>query len=297
MLSLPIRNLFIEGPDCSGKTTLVRSIHQESNYRWHVFDRSQISRHIFSKLYERKNNLFDLHLELANLNNVYIILLPELSVIEKRFADRGDEIHDLNSIKEVYHAYQGSIKSFENFPNVHVISEEDPDIKDIVQNLCDYEKISWDEIAQDVEKFVDNTPRRESYPFEFTVYDTGEFQAVDEEILNYAPEQEYYRKIRSDFIDKIENELSGNNKYKHAEGDHSRRFVYSDEECISFLQVANRHHAMDFHCVLRSSNVRDLLAYDLKFLYFLARHCYQLVAHKGVRVRFRVKLNSAHILE
>ena len=104
MLYLPINTVFIEGPDCSGKTTLINDLHKMSNYRWHLFDRSQMSRKIFSDLYERNtffiNDSFEK--EINNLNNMYVILLPDFEEIRKRFYKRGDEIHDIDSLKAVY---------------------------------------------------------------------------------------------------------------------------------------------------------------------------------------------------
>ena len=79
MLTFPTQNLFIEGPDCSGKTTLVKAIHKRTGYRWHIHDRSQISRSIFANMYHRniQNIKSDLDLEISNLNNRFVFLLPD----------------------------------------------------------------------------------------------------------------------------------------------------------------------------------------------------------------------------
>ena len=85
MLMFPTQNLFIEGPDCSGKTTLVKNIHEFTGYKWHIHDRSQISRKIFCEMYSRTlDNLEDdFHNEIFNLNNRFICLLPDFEVIKK----------------------------------------------------------------------------------------------------------------------------------------------------------------------------------------------------------------------
>ena len=297
MLELPIRNLILEGPDCSGKTTLIRGIHNTSKYRWHIIDRSQISRYIFSNLYHRDIDLFDLHLELSNLNNVFVILLPNKEIIKNRFEVRGDDIHNIHSLMEVYDVYEKNSLWLKRFPNVHLIEEENPDPQDIVQLLRDSEQVVWEDISHKIDQFVDNTPTKEAYPFVFTVYDDGKFQQLDKEILNHSPEKKYYQNIFSSLVNKITNEMAGNNVYNRVENEFSRRFVYADSDCISFIQVANRDGVMDFHCVLRSSNIREILPYDLKFLYFLAHECYHLIGNNSRRVRFRFDLNSAHILD
>ena len=91
MLYFPINTVFIEGPDCAGKTTLINNLHKMTDYRWHLFDRSHLSRKLFSELYGR-NTLFindAFEKEVNNLNNMYVMLLPTFDEIEKRF---GKEI-------------------------------------------------------------------------------------------------------------------------------------------------------------------------------------------------------------
>jgi hypothetical protein len=95
MLTFPTQNLFIEGSDCAGKTTLIRKIHDITGYRRHIHDRSQISRKIFADLYQRNlDNLeSDFHLEISNLNNRFVFLYPDFETVKDRFLKRGDEIH------------------------------------------------------------------------------------------------------------------------------------------------------------------------------------------------------------
>ena len=54
MITFPTENLFIEGPDLSGKTTLIKNIHNKTDYRWHITDRSKISRMIFAEMFNRE---------------------------------------------------------------------------------------------------------------------------------------------------------------------------------------------------------------------------------------------------
>ena len=121
MLIFPTQNLFIEGPDCSGKTTLVKNLHEKTGYRWHIHDRSQISRKIFSDMHKREIQFIesDLHSELSNLNNRFIFMIPEFSVIRERFLKRGDELYSsLESMKEVYDIFVNSYDHYSGYPNV-----------------------------------------------------------------------------------------------------------------------------------------------------------------------------------
>ena len=75
--STPIDYIFIEGPDCSGKTTLYEMIHKETGYKWNIQDRSSLSMLVYAKLYKRDTfiEVERLHKELNDLNNKIVILL------------------------------------------------------------------------------------------------------------------------------------------------------------------------------------------------------------------------------
>jgi len=298
MITLPTKTLFVEGPDCSGKTTLIQKIHHSTGYRWHIFDRSQISRSIFSKLYGRDidNMDFSLHEEISNLNNRFIILIPPFDVIEERFNRRGDEIHeDITSMKNVYDAFNRESHFLNTLPNIE-ICKSDVDVELLVLDLKLSERCSLNGISGMVAEFVDACPNKESYPLSFTLYDDGEFKDADASVLDFEPEREYYNMIRTSLLRKIDRELDGDNEYGRVEDLKSRRFVYSDSSCISFIQVAIRDDVMDFHCVIRSSDVERIFPHDLKFLYFLSSECFKKLGG-AKRVRMRFNLNSAHIIK
>ena len=297
MITFPIKNLFIEGPDCSGKTTLIRNIHNQTRYGWHIFDRSQISRSIFCKLYGREidNINLDLHDETSNLNNRFIILLPTFDVIAERFRIRGDDFHkDLESMKSVYDSFYNQREDLNKFPNIRMYSAN-VIVNDLVLSLQESESCSLDEISEMIKDFVSVCPNRESYPLSFTIYDDGKFEEASSSILSYEKEEEYYDMIRSSLLGKIDMELRGNNEYCRIEGLDSRRFVFTDSSCISFIQVAIRGEIMDFHCVIRSTDVKNIFPYDLKFLYFLSSECFKKLGG-AKRARLRFSLNSAHII-
>ena len=114
--------------------------------------------------------------------------------------------------------------------------------------------------------------------------------------LWHKSESDYYNEIFSKLHTKISDELRGENEYKRVEDFRSRRFVYTDDTCISFIQIAIRDRVMDFHVVIRSTNVKDIFPYDIKFLYYLASTCYNRFADSCDKVRMRFNLNSAHII-
>lgn len=300
MLTFPITNLFIEGPDCSGKTTLVSDIHKKSGYRWHIHDRSQISRRAFAMFYNRdiKNLDEDFHFEISNLNNRFIFLLPDFKEIKKRFEKRGDEIHTtIESMRAVYAAFCNAHSEILGYPNVlSCYSNRIEDAADkLIVSLDLSERAMLKEVSDQVFSFVQFNGG-ESYPLQFTLYDSGNFEESTRESMDYEPEREYYEKIYKGLHEKISRELDGQNEYNRREDSTSRRFVYTDDSCISFIHLAIRKRVMDFHVVIRSSDTKLTFEHDLKFLYYLASTCYDLFNDECDRVRLRFNLNSAHIV-
>ena len=301
MIYFPTNTLFIEGPDCSGKTTLIGEIHEQTDYKWHIFDRSQISRNIFCNLYKRENNNIstNLHDELSSLNNRYVILIPPWDVIKRRYEKRGDELHDLSSLRSVHDAFKKRSYDLDRYPNIFVIRDEyeQAQLAENVSCLVDsVERSTLKEISDQVFNLV-SASGGESYPLQFTLYDDGKFEMASSLSMSYHKEKNYYHNIFEKFHLKIKDELSGLNEYGRIETHVSRRFVYADDSCISFIQAAVRNNTLDFHVVIRSSDVLNIFEHDLKFLYFLASTCYDKFKDKCRDVRMRFDLNSAHILE
>jgi len=301
MLIYPTQTLFVEGPDCSGKTTLIGQIHDVSDYRWHLMDRSQLSRDVFGGLYKRSLAFVDadLHNEVHNLNNRYVLLDLPWSVIERRFLSRGDPLHDHASIKKVHDIFTARFNSMKSLPNIIHVNREVgvEDLAESIVALLDVkERAMLKEVASEVIQSVSESPTNEIFPLCFTLYDTGKFEEADSGILDYEPETEYYKEIYQSVLEKIDNELAGNNVYNRKEDLSSRRFVFTGDSCISFIQVSQRNATMDFHVVIRSCNVKTLFEHDLRFLYFLASECWRKIGKGCSQARLRFNLNSAHII-
>ena len=99
-----IHTVCIEGPDLSGKTRLYSSIHKESNYRWNIQDRAEVSMLCFANFYNRsdQDKWEALLLEkLKDVNHRYILLLPDMELLKERYLSRGDEIHTFESNKSI----------------------------------------------------------------------------------------------------------------------------------------------------------------------------------------------------
>jgi thymidylate kinase len=296
----PINQVILEGPDLAGKTSFYNRIHKASGYKWNIQDRSALSMLVYAKLYNRDTfiEVERLNKELKDLNNRYVMLLPPWDEVARRFIERGDEIQNLSSLKKLYDLFTESSDELEKYPNVIVIRSIDTlsYVDQVIKDLVGSEMTTVKHLASYVNQFAAVTDDLEASHINMTFYDDGKFQFLNKAVLDYKPEKEYYASIMSKLFSKIADELTGKNKYNKEEGVNSRRFVYAEDSCISFAQFTVRNSILDCHFVLRSSNTKDTLNYDIQFLYYLCSKVYEMLELKDENCRIRINFNSAHII-
>lgn len=302
MITFPINKIILEGCDLSGKTTLYNEIHKTSQFKWNIDDRSGISMCVYSKLYGR-NDFYhrqNLHLEMSNLNNHFVLLYPEIHTIQERFLSRGDEAQDIASLNDLHILFGKEFKKYCMLPNFHTFQtgESSEQAREITRRLRSLEQITPENIGNYVKEFVKFQPRKESTTTTFHFYDDGNFKLAREDILSTPGEEEYYRSIRKKFLSKIKNEIKGNNQYNRKETPASRRFVFAGEECISFIQAVFRDDLLDIHTVFRSSDTENKTPTDIQLIHLLGKDVYNILGLKPGqhKVRFRFNINSAHVL-
>ena len=302
MIRFPTNYLLLEGPDLAGKTTFYQALHDASKYTWNIHDRSCLSMIVHANQYDRPDFVHreNFKRELLNLNNRFVILLPSLDETILRYQKRGDEIQTLENIKRLHESFSTHAEALSKFPNVHVVRSTDlyHSVDKVRKSIMNVENASLDGVSQHILEFVKNTKESEATPLSFTLFDDGRFLETDASIMNHKPEKDYYDKILNDMLLKIDSELKGKNEYNRIESVNSRRFIYTDDTCISLIHASYRNTLLDVHFVLRSSEVKTTFCYDLKFLYYLTERVYNLLKLKIGRdqVRMRFDLNSAHIL-
>ena len=300
--STPIDYIFIEGPDCSGKTTLYEMIHKETGYKWNIQDRSALSMLIHAKYYGRDtfNHIEQLKRELHNLNNQLIICLPEWKVIVDRFQKRGDPIQNIHSLQKIYNLFQEAADEFGNYPNVTVIGKvvDQQLVKGLVNRYHEIENDSMCNLSNAATQMAALKSGNEVLGLNFVHYDTGDFSDVNKSMLSYHKEKEYYQKIEYAVFDKIKAEMRGENEYERQEGLDSRRYIYTDNSCISLAHFLVRDGHMDAKFFLRSSNVKDTLTYDLNFIKHLTAEVFRYFKcdRQGNYCKIEVKINSGHVI-
>ena len=298
MIRFDLRNVTIEGPDCAGKTTMYREIHRQTSFKWNIQDRSSLSMLCYARLYERDISSWRkiLHEELHGLNNAIIIMLPSLDTIIQRFNDRGDDIQDKESLEKLYLIFSEEADLIRSFPNV-IIANENTKPEQIIKWLWAREHVSYDDIATDVDRFVRGTSTLEANQIVIKWTDSH-FDTILQESLVYDSEVNYYNETRNKFINKIYDELKGNNEYSRKESLTSRRFIMTQDSCISYFHSQFRNNRVLITAVLRSSNVETIFYKDIHFIADLARYFkIYFCLSEAIEVDFNLTIDSAHIIK
>ena len=295
---LNLKNITLEGPDLSGKTTLMSQIHKETNNKYNIIDRSTMSAMVYSTYYDRPNvKLLERQLrnELNNLNNRTIILMPDIKVLNNRYNDRGDEIQNWEDIIAINNLYEQIIKKFGKFSTLKVIRSDQP-----LQEALAYLETSGENIPQEV-LLNAVASDDEAYPVKLEV-DLGDgFMTAINDAFDFESEKEYYTKILSKMLTTITKENIGDNPYgTRQDPKKTRRYIYADDSCIALFHMMYREDRLNFYATLRSSDVVNIFEHDFKFLKYLCGECAKAVGIKDYEIpketTLSVVIHSAHII-
>jgi thymidylate kinase len=307
MIKLQLDTITIEGPDLAGKTTLYNDLHHQSGYKWNIQDRAELSMLCYSILYERGDDDVwreRLHNTINNLNNRTIVLLPAWRVIEKRYQMRGDEIQDLESLRRLWTIFSNEAEKIKGFSTVYVAEINEDTSSNTISNgvtewLRDVEGYNEFDVVNDIMMNVSSTPGKECSPLKFRLSYKNPHQ--DSTILAHEAEEAYYANILSGVLSNISNELAGKNEYNKLQMPAaSRRFIFTQDSCISLIHTMFRSDVLNVHVVCRSSDVVNTFLYDLRFLYYLTGRILRRLKLPDLcntQCHLHVTLNSAHIIE
>jgi len=297
MISFPTKQLILEGPDLVGKTTAYNQIHQSTNFKWNIQDRSTLSMLCYARLYGRDETLYRerLHEEINDLNNRMIILLPPFSVIEKRYHARGDDIQNLDSLQLLHNIFSEEAKLIEKKPTIMCLREEIS-----VDTILNYTS-EWSFAIESSKPFHVGEIIRDTLLAdqidELTLRARMHYRSSlpDRSILENSLEGEYYKSIKDTFCQTIKNEIDGLNPYNLPQTMKSRRFFYNSATCISTIHLMARQNILKAYVCLRSTDVIKNASIDLKFLEFLTHFINQEFKFGCDHIVLDVTFNSAHI--
>jgi len=299
---LRINTITIEGPDLSGKSTLYESLHEVTNFRWNIQDRAELSMLCYSILYGRsdeslwRQRLMD---SVNTLNNRIVVLLPTWDELERRYEIRGDERQSIDALRKLYEIFSHEVENLNSYSTVFAIYGN-PSPEALVEFCTDSfikaENCSIDEVSLDILNHVIKAPNQECTPVRFVLDLTGKLDNVDPDIMNHESESKYYRRILSGVLSNIDCELIGHNDYNLPQDAWTtRRFIFTNDSCISLIHTVPREDTVAIHVVCRSSNVYNVFQYDLRFLHYLSSRICDRLAAIEKSCMLRVTMNSAHI--
>jgi hypothetical protein len=233
--------------------------------------------------------------ELSDLNNVMVVFLPPLRVILERLRSRGDEYQTADSIVRLYEIFESEADKIKNYPNVIIYRAVSRDYSELSKILLDYERQTYDSLGETIEKHARSSLSKEQINVKFSWSDTS-FNQINEARLVFEKEVEYYNATRIAFIRKIRNELEGLNEYSRPQTHESRRFVLTQDTCISFAHALLRDEVLHLNIVCRSSEVAETFKNDIHFLGELGRVVKSEIGVFVDKVHYTVTLGSSHIL-
>tara|TARA_Y100001970_G_C14201835_1_gene841559 strand:- start:1420 stop:2181 length:762 start_codon:yes stop_codon:yes gene_type:complete len=253
-------------------------------------------------MYNRKNPFIRSfsQKEFYNLNNKFVMLLPPWQEIKRRYDVRGDEIHNLSSLRKVYDMFDEEHRKKVIFPNVIELIGSNIDVNAgiLLRELESMESLTLRDISEYIQKFVEKCHTKEAPGLNFTIYDDGAFLEDDPDVMFTKGEEAYYKSIKQETLKKISNEILGINEYNRKQDMFSRRFIHTNDSCISFIHAMFRDGNLNIDFVLRSSDVKNTFHHDLKFLYHLSKCVYSSLPCDNIEfIKMRFTLNSAHILD
>ena len=303
---LELSEITLEGPDLSGKTTLYRNLHQETDFKWNIQDRAEISMAIYSEMYGRPDAekwWSRVREKLLNLNHRYVILIPHEDLMLERFEARGDDMQDAESLVQLRKRFVKAASKLSKFGTCIIVSvtkRNQSDVKqEVLEALRDIESVNTFGLCMQVLRVANAFDNDEAAGLRFNI-DLTDFDSYDYDVLNYEKEREYYDRITRDYTEIVEREMMGDNEYGAPQDPRTtRRFVYTDSSCISYINTQVRDRCMTMRVVCRSSDVQNTFFYDISFLQILSLRIKEILIKtcEVERVIMNVRLDSAHILD
>ena len=292
-------NINIEGPDCSGKTTLFNRLHKETNFKYNIQDRSCMSMYVYSKLYERDDTSFwfdKIMDDIKRLDTLYIVLLPTEDTLLERLKKRGDEFQDESSLLKIRSHFLNLAKvGFGSFPNVLVLSNIEDIEEKVDLSLNFIESLNDMPSGELIKSVVINSGRNELVDIQCK--EEVKIDSLDYTVLEFPEEKNYYEDITQSIEQKLFREFAGLNSYNRPQKHDSRRFIHVSDSCISLVHALYRYNRLNVSVTMRSSNVVRTLWADYEFLKILSAKISELMRlEESTPIDLTINIRSAHIV-
>ena len=287
------------GIDKSGKTTLIKAFHERTNYRYPCIDRFTPTSYAYGQLRNRDLNYNEYFLEDLKLINNTIIFYLECSdkTLKERFKKTKEtdiSINDVFELSRNYREYLISTPLKVVFINTELSIEKNINriVREIsiFKNEAIYHKIT--KIRNLIVKLgteVRNTKELNNIHLTYTKENLSDLHVYLQENNLYHSEEQYeYDEI----LFTLKNTINLILNYHKTDTIESRRFIYTSNSCISFIQLLYRKSVLKVYITIRSSNI-ELLLMDIYSLYRISESLNDLFFHANA-ITYYLTINSAH---
>lgn len=266
-MTVPIHRVVLEGPDCSGKSTLFRKLHSVTGHRYNIHDRSTLSMLCYARLYGRSdvdkwrqlyaNEVFD--------GNVFhVVVIPPEDVLLERLQKRGDEYQDAQSIVKLRSIFLEETYRTPNTLLVQSVQTKEETAMSVRAHIDEYENLDAETYGDLLIGWLTASRKREIQHRVTLEVPVG---YSDRSCLDHAGEREYYASILQRIEEKIEAEFMGVNPLSMKQDPFTtRRFFVADDTCISSIHFLPRPSGCKVIVTLRSTHAVSNGGIDVRFL-------------------------------
>lgn len=288
-MKLPTRQVILEGCDLSGKSTLYAKLHKATKFRYDIRDRGRLSRLVYSTMYDRNlaHEKSEFYRFLDDLNHRVVLMSLPWDVIAARYAVRGDEMHDRDSLLRTWNEFNRHALALQDHPSF-LVRGPDADPIEIAATIDASEIVTTAEVASRVQRALEATERNESLDLHFELAVTPGDDPGPES-LAVPGEEHYYEGIHNDLLMRAHTELEGGQTAT------SRRFVTANPSCISYVRFIRRAESDIVDMICRSTNVPKNLKIDLDAIIHSAFKVQDLLGDRR-GFSLRVSLHCGHIV-
>lgn len=311
----------VDGLDRVGKSSLIKALHELTNYKYQIVDRFTGSTYAYGKLRDRDIDyeaIFENEKALMSIGKVFVVIVSaDTDVIVKRMkaTDEKDiEIADIDKLKELYSEY--SLLTPLNVIRIDTTNDSPTECAEKVLSMINSHSISLTDIISRAKKHVEifgkkvrNT--REvlnyhvnfessleplSYMIESFIRDLNDIYPkllLTEIYAKQDSEEYFYRRIKESLIHEMKKAL-----FEQKDSEFSRRFSFSSNECIQSLHLIFRDETAFCNVYIRSSNVKDILPFDVIAICQIAAKATSFVENLKIRnFKFDIHIGSMHLYE